>query len=320
MEKEEIVAQGRHVLDMEADAIKKVSENLGEDFVKAVMQMFNTKGRVIVTGMGKSGHVGKKIAATLASVGTPAFFVHPGEASHGDLGMFTTDDTILALSYSGESKELADVIAFSRRFNIPLISMVGNADSTLAKASDIVICYPPFKEACSFGMAPTTSTTVSLAMGDALAMTLLEMKGFSKEQYRVRHPGGKLGALLLKVRELMAVGDELPLVKDDSLMSDTLIEMTKKKLGCVGVIDKEGRFVGMVTDGDLRRHICPDLLAHKTADVMTKNPRVIEDENMLAVEAVRILNEKQITNIFVVKDDKPIGLLHLHHCLAAGVV
>ncbi|MBR6232155.1 MAG: KpsF/GutQ family sugar-phosphate isomerase [Alphaproteobacteria bacterium] len=320
MEKEEIIAQGRHVLDMEADAIRKVSENLGDSFVAAVLQMFNTKGRIIVTGMGKSGHVGKKIAATLASVGTPAFFVHPAEASHGDLGMFTTDDTILALSYSGESKELADVIAFSRRFNIPLISMVGKADSTLAKSSDIVICYPPFEEACSFGMAPTTSTTVSLAVGDALAMTLLEMKGFSKEQYRLRHPGGKLGALLLKVRDLMAVGDELPLVGDDSLMSDSLVEMTKKKLGCVGVIDKEGHLIGMLTDGDLRRHICSDLLVHKTVDVMTKKPRVIEDENMLAVEAVRILNEKQITNIFVVKDNKPIGLLHLHQCLAAGVV
>ena len=320
MEKEEIIALGRHVLDMEWDAIRKVSESLGDSFYQAVQTMFNTKGRVIVTGMGKSGHVGKKIAATLASVGTPAFFVHPGEASHGDLGMFTTDDTILALSYSGESKELADVIAFSRRFGITLISMVGNANSTLAKASDIVICYPEFQEACSFGMAPTTSTTVSLAMGDALAMTLLEMKGFSKEQYRVRHPGGKLGALLLKVRELMAVGDELPLVRNDSLMSDTLIEMTQKKLGCVGVIDENGEFVGMVTDGDLRRHICPDLLAHKTAEVMTVAPKVIEDENMLAVEAVRILNEKQITNIFVIKDNKPVGLLHLHHCLTAGVV
>ncbi len=320
MEKEEIIALGQNVLNMEANALKKVADSLGQSFVDAALKMFYTQGRIIVTGMGKSGHIGKKIAATLASVGTPAFFVHPSEASHGDLGMFTTDDTILALSYSGESKELADVIAFSRRFNIPLISMVGRADSTLAKASDIVICYPHFEEACSFGMAPTTSTTVSLAVGDALAMTLLEMKGFSKEQYRVRHPGGKLGALLLKVREIMAVGDELPLVTDDSLMSDTLIEMTGKKLGCVGVIDKEGRFVGMVTDGDLRRHISPDLMTKKTIDVMTAGPKVIDDENMLAVEAVRILNEKQITNIFVVKEDKPIGLLHLHHCLAAGVV
>ena len=182
MNNEEILKQGRYVLNLEADALKSVADNLGDSFIQAVHLIYNTKGRVIVTGMGKSGHVGKKIAATLASVGTPSFFVHPAEASHGDLGMFTTDDVILALSYSGESKELADVIAFSRRFNIKLICMVGNAQSTLAKASDIVICYPPFKEACSFGMAPTTSTTVSLAMGDALAMTLLEMKGFSKEQ------------------------------------------------------------------------------------------------------------------------------------------
>ena len=319
MEKEEILKQGRYVLNLEADALKSVAESLGDSFVEAVNLMYNTKGRVIVTGMGKSGHVGKKIAATLASVGTPAFFVHPAEASHGDLGMFTTDDVILALSYSGESKELADVIAYSRRFNIKLICMVGNAESTLAKASDIVICYPPFKEACSFGMAPTTSTTVSLSMGDALAMTLLEMKGFSKEQYGIRHPGGKLGALLLKVSELMAKGDDLPLVSDTSTMSDTLVEMTKKKLGCVGVVDTQGNLIGMVTDGDLRRHISPDLLAHKTQEVMTAHPHVIEDENMLAVEAVRLLNEYKITNIFVLKDKKPIGLLHIHQCLAAGV-
>lgn len=319
MNNEEILKQGRYVLNLEADALKSVADNLGDSFIQAVHLIYNTKGRVIVTGMGKSGHVGKKIAATLASVGTPSFFVHPAEASHGDLGMFTTDDVILALSYSGESKELADVIAFSRRFNIKLICMVGNAQSTLAKASDIVICYPPFKEACSFGMAPTTSTTVSLAMGDALAMTLLEMKGFSKEQYGIRHPGGKLGALLLKVSELMAKEDELPLVSDESTMSDTLVEMTKKKLGCVGVVNNQGELVGMVTDGDLRRHICPDLLAHKTSQVMTSNPHVIEDENMLAVEAVRLLNEYKITNIFVLNGKKPVGLLHIHQCLAAGV-
>ena len=319
MDNEEILKQGRYVLNLEADALKSVAENLGDSFIDAVHLIYNTKGRVIVTGMGKSGHVGKKIAATLASVGTPAFFVHPAEASHGDLGMFTTEDVILALSYSGESKELADVIAFSRRFGIKLICMVGNAQSTLAKASDIVICYPPFNDACSFGMAPTTSTTVSLAMGDALAMTLLEMKGFSKEQYGIRHPGGKLGALLLKVSELMAKGTDLPLVSDTSTMSDTLVEMTKKKLGCVGVINAQGELVGMLTDGDLRRHICPDLLVHKTTEVMTANPHVIEDENMLAVEAVRILNERKITNIFVLKDKKPIGLLHIHQCLAAGV-
>lgn len=319
MNNEEILKQGRYVLNLEADALKSVADNLGDSFIQAVHLIYNTKGRVIVTGMGKSGHVGKKIAATLASVGTPAFFVHPAEASHGDLGMFTTDDVILALSYSGESKELADVIAYSRRFNIKLICMVGNDQSTLAKASDIVICYPPFKEACSFGMAPTTSTTVSLAMGDALAMTLLEMKGFSKEQYGIRHPGGKLGALLLKVSELMAKEDELPLVSDESTMSDTLVEMTKKKLGCVGVINKQGELIGMVTDGDLRRHISPDLLAHKTSEVMTSNPHVIEDENMLAVEAVRLLNEYKITNIFVLNGKKPVGLLHIHQCLAAGV-
>lgn len=320
MQKEEIIRIGRYVLDTEAAALKSCSEELGDVFCKAVEMMYNTKGRVIITGMGKSGHVGRKIAATLASVGTPAFFVHPAEASHGDLGMLTNEDTIVAISYSGESKELADIVAYSRRFGIPLICMVGKSESTLAKASDLVICYPHFEEACSFGMAPTTSTTVTLAMGDALAMALLEMKDFSKEQYKVRHPGGKLGALLLKVSDLMATGDDMPLIASNTLMKDALLEMSSKKLGCVGVVDSEGRLIGMITDGDLRRHISTDLLGRETVAVMTSSPRVIEDETMFASEAVRILKDMKITNIFVVKEDKPIGLLHIHHCLQAGVI
>ena len=320
MEDKEIIAQGRHVLEMESDAVRLVAGALGENFVKAVRMLYATKGRVIVTGMGKSGHVGKKIAATLASVGTPAFFVHPGEASHGDLGMFTPDDTILALSYSGESKELADVIAFSRRFGINMICMVGKRDSTLAKASDIILCYPHFEEACSFGMAPTTSTTVSLALGDAIAMTLLEMKGFSKEQYKDRHPGGKLGAMLLKAKELMAKGDDMPIVRKDIKMSDALIVMTEKSLGCVGVTDEKGALVGVITDGDLRRHMSADLLSETAGQVMTANPKTIGAE-VLASEAVRTMNEKKITTLFIVDSDKhPQGVLHLHRCLQAGVV
>lgn len=320
MEDTEIIAQGRHVLEIESNAVRSVGEALGENFVKAIRMLYATKGRVIVTGMGKSGHVGKKIAATLASVGTPAFFVHPGEASHGDLGMFTTDDTILALSYSGESKELADVIAFSRRFGINMICMVGQKDSTLAKASDIVLCYPHFEEACSFGMAPTTSTTVSLALGDAIAMTLLEMKGFSKEQYKDRHPGGKLGAMLLKTKELMAKDDAMPVVSKDTKMSDALIVMTEKSLGCVGVTNENGVLVGIITDGDLRRHMSSNLLSETAGDVMTPNPKTIGAE-MLASDGVRIMNEKKITTLFIVDENsKPLGVLHLHRCLQAGVV
>ena len=320
MNRQEIIAQGRHVLDMEADAIKSLSQTLGEAFCDAIDMMLQTKGRIIVTGMGKSGHIGKKIAATLASVGTPAFFVHPAEASHGDLGMLTTEDTILALSNSGESKELADIIAFAHRFGIKMICMVGNANSTLAKASDIILCYPPFEEACSFGMAPTTSTTLSLALGDALAMTLLELKGFTKELYRDRHPGGKLGAMLLKVKELMAKGSDMPVVSEGTTMTQALIEMTGKSLGCVGVIDANGRLIGMITDGDLRRHMSPSLLSLTVDEVMTKSPKTINGE-MLAAEAVRFMNEKKITNVFAVDTDgKPEGLLHIHQCMQAGVV
>ena len=319
MEKQEIISIGQRVLNMEADAVKKMANALGDDFYQAVQMLYQTKGRVVVTGMGKSGHIGKKIAATLASVGTPAFFVHPAEASHGDLGMLTINDTILAVSNSGESRELSDIIAYSRRFGIPMICMVGRAESTLAKASDLVLCYPPFQEAWSFGMATTTSTTLSLALGDALAMVLLEVKGFSQEQYKLRHPGGKLGAMLLKVKELMVSGNDMPLVKTDALMADALIEMTAKSLGCVGIINNLNELVGIITDGDLRRHMSMNLLSQKAADIMTKNPKTIS-ENLLAAEAVRIMNDKKITTLFVVQDNHPIGVLHLHRCLQAGVV
>ncbi len=319
MEKQEIIATGKHVLDMEADAVKKLSSELGDDFYNAIQLLYKTKGRVIVTGMGKSGHIGKKIAATLASVGTPAFFVHPAEASHGDLGMLTTDDTILALSNSGESKELADIIAYSRRFGIPMICMVGNRESTLAKASDLILCYPPFEEACSFGMAPTTSTTLSLALGDALAMTLLEMKGFSREQYKIRHPGGKLGAMLLKAKELMVKGDDMPIVKENTPMSEALIVMTAKSLGCVGIVNDKDELVGIITDGDLRRHMSANMLSQTAGEVMTRNPKTVT-EDFLAAEAVRMMNDKKITTLFVVDGNHPVGVLHLHRCLQAGVV
>ncbi len=318
MNTEELIRCGQNVLNTEIEALQKLSQTLGQSFADACLEIYNTKGRVIVTGMGKSGHIGRKIAATLASVGTPAFFVHPGEASHGDLGMITPDDVILALSNSGESKELNDIIAFSRRFGIRMICMVGVADSTLGRASDIIICYPPFEEACSFGMAPTTSTTLSLAMGDALAMTLLEMKGFTKDNYRDRHPGGKLGAMLLKATDLMAKGENMPIVSKDTPMSEALITMTAKSLGCVGVLDEVGTLIGIITDGDLRRHI-NDLMNKKASDVMTTHPKTISPD-LLASSAVKMMNDHKITSLFVVQDNKPIGLLHIHSCLSAGVI
>ena len=319
MTDEEIVAIGKNVLRMEQEALGRLTDTLDGEFVQAVRLLKATKGRVIVTGMGKSGHIARKIAATMASVGTPAMFVHPAEASHGDLGMLTTDDIILALSNSGESKELSDIIAYTKRFGLHLICIVGNRESTLARASDVILCFPPFQEACSFGMAPTTSTTLSLALGDALAMALMDLKGFSKDDYRERHPGGKLGALLLRASDLMASGDDMPVVKQHTLMTEAVVEISGKGLGCVGIVDDNNKLIGLITDGDLRRHMNVNLLSSTVDEIMTHNPKTIPP-NILAVEAVRLMNEKKITNFFVIDEQgHPLGLLHLHRCLQAGV-
>ena len=319
MTDEEIIAIGKNVLHMEQEALGKLADTLDGEFVQAVRLLKATKGRVIVTGMGKSGHIARKIAATMASVGTPAMFVHPAEASHGDLGMLTTDDIILALSNSGESKELSDIIAYTKRFGLHLICIVGNRESTLARASDVILCFPPFQEACSFGMAPTTSTTLSLALGDALAMALMDLKGFSKDDYRERHPGGKLGALLLRASDLMASGDDMPVVKQHTLMTEAVVEISGKGLGCVGIVDDNNKLIGLITDGDLRRHMNVNLLSSTVDEIMTRNPKTIPP-NILAVEAVRLMNEKKITNFFVIDEQgHPLGLLHLHRCLQAGV-
>lgn len=319
MTDEEIISIGKNVLTMEQKALGDLSDTLDGEFVKAVRLLQETKGRVIVTGMGKSGHIARKIAATMASVGTPAMFVHPAEASHGDLGMLTTDDIILALSNSGESKELSDIIAYTKRFGLHLICIVGNRESTLARASDVILCFPPFQEACSFGMAPTTSTTLSLALGDALAMALMDLKGFSKDDYRERHPGGKLGALLLRASDLMASGKDMPVVKQHTLMTEAVVEISGKGLGCVGIVDDNNVLIGLITDGDLRRHMNVNLLSSTVDEIMTHNPKTIAPD-ILAVEAVRLMNEKKITNFFVIDEQgHPLGLLHLHRCLQAGV-
>ena len=315
------IISAKRTIDKEVEALRMMEGELSENLTKALDLMQNTKGRVIVTGMGKSGHVGSKIAATLASTGTPSFFVHPREASHGDLGMLTNDDCVIAISNSGETKELSDIVLYCKRYGIPLIAITKNPDSTLGQSGDILLKLPDDGEACPLGLAPTSSTTATMVLGDILAVRLLERKGFTKTDFKQRHPGGKLGSFLKKVSDLMHKGDEMPLVHEDTPMQDALLVMTSKMLGCIGVIDKEGNLVGIFTDGDLRRCLGPDILQKTAQDVMTKNPKTIAPD-VLAVEALNTMNNtgKGITQLFVIQDRKPIGIIHMHDCLRAGVM
>lgn len=306
------------VLRVEAQGLEALARSVGEEVAAALTLLDGLSGRVVVTGMGKSGHVARKIASTLASTGAPALYVHPGEASHGDLGMIVGGDALLALSNSGETSELADLVAHCKRFEIPVIAMTKVAGSTLAKAADIVLLLPEHTEACSMGLAPTTSTTLMMAFGDALSVALLERRGFSRDDFHALHPGGKLGRRLLKVADLMHDGEELPLVAANDTMADALLVMTAKSFGCVGVVDESGRLLGVVTDGDLRRNMSPDLLSYRAVDVMTAGPKTIRPE-ALASEAVYLMNTRSITNLFAVRDGTPVGLLHIHDCLRAGV-
>ena len=309
-----------NTIEEEIEALKSLEKSLDETLSQAVDIMQNTKGRVIVTGMGKSGHIARKIAATFASTGTPSFFLHPGEASHGDLGMITTGDVVLAISNSGESKELSDILVYCRRFSVPLIAITKNPESSLGKNCDLVLKLPQNKEACPLGLAPMSSTTSTLVLGDVLAADLMVRKGFTANDFRLRHPGGKLGSILRHVSDIMHTGDEMPLVKEDAIMQDALMTMSEKMLGCVGIVNKNDELIGMITDGDLRRWMSPDLITEKVANVMTKNPRVISDDILIA-EAVNIMNNtgRGITNLFVVKDKKPVGIIHIHDCLRIGV-
>lgn len=308
----------RRTIDKEVEALRMMEDELNGNLTQALDLMQNTKGRVIVTGMGKSGHVGSKIAATLASTGTPAFFVHPGEASHGDLGMVTENDVVLAISNSGETKELSDIITYCKRYGIPLIAVTKNPNSTLGCTGDILLKLPDDGEACPLGLAPTSSTTATMVLGDILAVCLLERKGFSKTDFKQRHPGGKLGSFLQKVSDLMHKGEEIPLVYDTALMQEALLMMTSKMLGCVGIIDKDRHLLGIITDGDLRRCLSPDMLTKKAADLMTRNPKTTTPD-ILAAEAVKEMNEKKITQLFVIDSGRPVGIIHLHDCLKAGV-
>jgi len=309
----------RRVLELEAQALHALAETLDGGFAAAVDLLLQVEGRVVVSGMGKSGHVARKIAATLASTGAPAQFVHPGEASHGDLGMIGRRDAVLALSFSGETAELADLIAYAARFKIPLIGMTGNARSALAQAADVALVLPPITEACPLGLAPTTSTTAMLALGDALAVALLERRGFTSADFQVLHPGGKLGKRLLRVSDLMHKGETMPVCKPGTPMSQALLEMTAKRLGCVCVLDERGQPLGIVTDGDLRRHMADDLPRRSVEDIMTRNPRSIRPQ-ALAAEAMALMNEgSPITSLLVLEEGRLVGVLHLHDCLRAGV-
>jgi arabinose-5-phosphate isomerase len=296
-----------------------IGNGVGEAFCGAVTLIKASTGRVIVTGMGKSGHVGRKIAATLASTGTAAHFVHPGEASHGDLGMIRDEDVILALSWSGETAELSDIIAYSRRYKVGLIAITANPDSTLATEADVALVLPKAEEACPNGLAPTTSTTMQMTLGDALAVALLESRGFTREDFRNFHPGGKLGAKLTFLRDVMHKGEKVPVVKTGTTMGEAIVEMTSRGFGCVAVTDGAGRMIGVISDGDLRRHMRADLPTLAVDVVMTREPKVASD-TILAVEALEILNRNKISALIVVDGaGRPAGIVHVHDLLRIGV-
>ncbi|TNE42365.1 MAG: KpsF/GutQ family sugar-phosphate isomerase [Alphaproteobacteria bacterium] len=316
---------GRRVLETEAEALSALGNALDSSFSAAIDALLGVKGRVIVSGLGKSGHIARKIAATLASTGTPAQHVHPSEASHGDLGMITRDDVVIMLSNSGENRELSDLIAHTRLYNIKLIGISSRLDSTLMKASDICLLLPEAPEACPMGMAPTTSSTMMLALGDALAVALMERRGFSKDDYRVLHPGGQLGKALIRIETIMHTGDKVPLVTGNVPMADLLGVLVAMRFGCVGITNDQGALIGIFTDGDLGRNISADLMNKTAFDVMTTNPKVITSDALVA-EAIRMMEDKKVSCLFVMPPDdaatgagRPVGIVHMHDCIGAGI-
>lgn len=319
------LAAARRVLEHAVRALEATGEALNGDFSRAIDVILAVHGRVIVSGMGKSGHIARKIAATFASTGTPAHFIHPAEASHGDLGMVTRDDALLMLSYGGETAELNDLITFAKRIGVPLIGIAGDARSTLLQSADVALVLPKAQEACPMGLAPTTSTTMMLALGDALAVALMERRGFTADQYRDFHPGGSLGRKLIRVCDIMHKGADIPLVSPEAPMRDVLLAMTSGGqgfAGVVGVVNSKGTLIGIITDGDLRRHMERELLDRTARDVMTKNPKTVRPQ-ILAAEALALMNEKGIGRLFVVDPDdplkKPAGIIFMYDCLRAGI-
>ncbi len=310
----------RRVLITASQALTVLAEQLDGDFTRAVDLMLAAKGRIIVSGMGKSGHVARKIAATLSSTGTPAYFVHPAEASHGDMGVIARQDLLLLLSWGGETAEMSDLITYAKRHRIPIVAIGANPDSTLIKAADVPLVLPRAPEACPMGLAPTTSTTMMLSLGDALAVALMERKGFSPDQYRDLHPGGSLGRALIRVSDLMHSGEELPLAGPDTPVPALLLTMASGRLGCVGIVDGAGTLLGIVTDGDIRRHAGDGIEKRKASDIMTSSPKVARPDQ-LAAEALALMTEKKITQLFVLEagSPKPLGVIHIHDCVAAGI-
>ena len=313
------VAVARKALGLEADGIRALSDSLDGRFSQALDILSEVSGRVVITGMGKSGHIGRKMAATFASTGTPSQYVHPGEASHGDLGMITEADAVIALSNSGETSELSDLLQHCRRFSIPLIAITSRAGSTLDTFATVGLILPNVPEADTMGLAPTTSTTMSLALGDALAVALLNRKGFTASDFKILHPGGKLGRQLLRIRDIMHSGEEVPLVPEAATMAEVVVEMTRKRFGCVGVLDAAGALIGVVTDGDLSRHMSDTVLGQPVTAIMTRNPISTRPE-ALAMEVLGDMNARKIGAVFVMEDTKPVGILHLHDVLRAGIV
>lgn len=314
----DILASGRRVLEIETRALADLRDSLGADFVSAVDQLDSAKARIVCAGVGKSGHVARKIAATLASTGAPAQFVHPTEASHGDLGMIAGGDVVIALSRSGETAELGDLIHYCKRFSIPLVAITAAAQSTLGKAADVALVIPDAPEACAQTRAPTTSTTLMIALGDALAVALLDRKGFTADDFRTFHPGGKLGAMLRRVSDLMHAGDDLPVVESGAAMVAALEVLSEKGFGCLGIVSAGGALVGMVTDGDIRRLVATGRQATTIDEVMTRDPVTVEPD-MLASAALKLMNEREITQILAVENARPVGVVHMHDLLKAGV-
>lgn len=316
-----ILSALKRTIAVEIDGMTALEESLGDEAIRVVECLSRTKGRLACAGVGKSGHVARKIAATLASTGTQAYFVHPAEASHGDLGMISTDDAVLALSKSGETKELSDLIAYCRRFSVPLIGMTMEADSALGRASDYLLLVPNAAEACGETRAPTTSTTLMMALGDALAVALIEKRGFTAEDFKRYHPGGSLGAALTSAKELMHSGDEMPLVETGTSVPDAVAELSRKGFGCVGIVSSQGALIGIITDGDLRRHLSADLPSKSVDEIMTKSPVTIAAD-VLAADVLRQMTSgsKKLTQIFVSDaDNKPVGFIHMHDLLKIGV-
>lgn len=306
----------RSVLSQEIDGLEKMKNTLDDSIVKAADVLYRKDGHVIVSGMGKPGHIAAKIAATLSSTGTPAFFLHPAEASHGDLGMISGKDVLLVFSLSGNTQELLPLLAYANRFGADVVGVTANPDSVLAKSSKVVILMPKVQEACPYNLAPTTTAVMMMAVGDSLSLCLLKRREFKRDDFKNLHPGGALGKRLLKVDDLMH--KDLPLVHENELMKNVLLEMTKKSFGCAGVVDSSNRLAGIITDGDLRRSMSEDLLSKTAKEIMSLNPKIIQT-GTFAQEAIRLMNTLKITSLFVMRNNEPVGIIHIHDCLRAGL-